>query len=365
MGMTRATWRGVAAQTSGVDAPYRHRAAVLAAMRAVNSAYAYRERRHYAEAVAATELAGPPTFVIGHWRSGTTMLHNLLALVRRWASPTAMQAGFPETFILAGRLFPTLTRPFVPPQRPMDSVRFGLGRPQEDEFATAIASGCSPLLSQVFPRDAAHFDRFLTLEDAAPEERERWAAALSAFLKKLTLAEGKPLLLKSPEHAARIPHLLRLYPEARFVFIARDPFDVYRSTWHLERSMTWHTCLQVPDVVALRERMMRRYQTLMRAYTEARTLVGPGRLCEVRFEAVRDDPVRTLRGIYRTLGIDGFERHLLLPLRHRLSTHRAYRANRHQPLSGAVREEVAERWHLGFEAFGYEAASPEPLPLAA
>lgn len=353
-GMTSRTWRDLRRVTSGFDAPYRHRRAALAALRATNDLYAYRERRHYAEAVAATPLAGPPLFVLGHWRSGTTLLHNLLALDTRRATPTAMQAGFPETFILAGRLFPTLTRPFFPKERPMDSVRFGLHVPQEDEFAVAIASGCSPLLSQIFPRDAAHFDRFLTLDDATPAERKRWAEATTTFLRKVTFAERKPLLLKSPEHTARVPHLLRLFPDARFVHIARDPLDVYRSTWHLERTMTWKTCLQVPDMEALRERVLARYPTLVGAYLRGRTLIPPGRLCEVRFETLRENPRATLERIYDTLDLGGFGEHLAVPLGERLCHIRAYRPNDHTRLPPEEADEVRERWRAGFEAFGYD-----------
>src|SRR5687768_18104609 len=42
-------------------------------------------------------------------------------------------------------------------------------------------------------------------------------------------------ILKSPPHTCRVPTLLRLFPDARFVHIVRDPYAVYPSTLHLWR----------------------------------------------------------------------------------------------------------------------------------
>ena len=56
------------------------RAAVVSVGSVLNSWYKWREDRAFAEQVASTAIR-PPVFILGHWRSGTTLLHNLLALV--------------------------------------------------------------------------------------------------------------------------------------------------------------------------------------------------------------------------------------------------------------------------------------------
>ena len=80
-----------------------------------------------------------------------------------------------------------------------------------------------------------HFGRFLTFEDALPAERARWRDNFLCFMRKVTLAcsrrrgarrTAQPLLIKSPVHTARIAMLLELFPDARFVFIHRDPLEV-------------------------------------------------------------------------------------------------------------------------------------------
>jgi len=51
------------------------------------------------------------------------------------------------------------------------------------------------------------------------------------FIRKVQLFRGteKRLLLKSPVHTARIKLLLKLFPDAQFVYIHRNPYDVFRS----------------------------------------------------------------------------------------------------------------------------------------
>ena len=44
-----------------------------------------------------------PLFILGHYRSGTTHLHNLLALDPQFAAPTFFQALNPHTFLSTER----------------------------------------------------------------------------------------------------------------------------------------------------------------------------------------------------------------------------------------------------------------------
>ena len=47
-----------------------------------------------------TEIKQPPLFIIGHWRSGTTWLHELLALDDRFTYPTTYVCFNPNRFLL-------------------------------------------------------------------------------------------------------------------------------------------------------------------------------------------------------------------------------------------------------------------------
>ena len=178
-----------------------------------------------------------PLFILGHYRSGTTHLHNLLALDPQFAAPTFFQVLNPHTFLTTERLAAPVADRLVVRRRYQDEVALGAGVPSEDEVALGTMTGLSPYLGWYFPRDGPGYDRYLTFRGVPDEEVARWGHALTTFLKKLTLRHGRPLVLKSPPHTARIRLLLGLFPDARFVHIHRDPYDVFRSTRHMIRAV--------------------------------------------------------------------------------------------------------------------------------
>jgi hypothetical protein len=84
--------------------------------------------------------------------------------------------------------------------RPQDNVALGMHEPQENEFAIVNMTGLSSYYSRVFPRRAAHYDRYLTFHDASAEDLGRWQAALHYFVQKVTYGYRRPLVVKSPGH---------------------------------------------------------------------------------------------------------------------------------------------------------------------
>ena len=223
-------------------APLRHRPAALAPCpgpdrrQPSNSVGARIERGRFGRRIDATQVQ-PPLFILGHYRSGTTHLHNLLALDPQFAAPTFFQALNPHTFLTTERWAAPVADRLVVRRRYQDEVALGAGVPTEDEIALGTMTGLSPYLGWYFPRGRADYDRYLTFRGVPDEEVARWGHALTTFLKKLTLRYGRPLVLKSPPHTARIRLLLGLFPDARFVHIHRDPYDVFRSTRHMIRAV--------------------------------------------------------------------------------------------------------------------------------
>jgi omega-hydroxy-beta-dihydromenaquinone-9 sulfotransferase len=346
-------WQILRANGGAIEPRYLHRAAYITAMSLINSIYRRREDRRYAAAVAQTELAGPPLFVIGHWRSGTTHLHNLLALdTAQFAYPTVYQASFPHTFLLTEASFPRLVGRFVPPTRELDNVAFGFEMPQEDEFAVCVASGLSSLLGMVFPQQTALYDRYLTMHNLPRDVVERWKATLLWYLKKLTLRYGKTVVLKSPQHTARLRLLLELFPDARFVHIYRDPYAVYQSTVQMYDTMAWHTYLQRPPLEQIEEQILSRYVTMYDAYFADRAAIPAAQITEVRYEDLIADPRGQLQRVYRELGLDGFAR-CEPALQRYLDGVRGYQPTSRQPLSEPLRMRIAERWARNFAAWEY------------
>ena len=79
------------------------------------------ERRRYDSKLADVTVP-PPIFLLGHWRSGTTHLHNLMAVDQRWSYPNNYHSLYPHVFLTSEAINSRLLQPFMPPRRPMDNV---------------------------------------------------------------------------------------------------------------------------------------------------------------------------------------------------------------------------------------------------
>ncbi|MEN0111023.1 MAG: sulfotransferase, partial [Planctomycetota bacterium] len=96
--------------------------------------------------------ARPPLFVLGHWRSGTTLLHELLIRDDRHTYPTTYECFAPHHFLVTEEWVTPLIRWLLPKKRPMDNVATGWERPQEDEFALCSLGLPTPYRTWAFPR---------------------------------------------------------------------------------------------------------------------------------------------------------------------------------------------------------------------
>ncbi len=77
----------------------------------------------------------PPVFIIGFWRSGTTLLHNLLCLDQNAAFTTTFQAVFPNLLMTQSWWLKPFANRFLPVNRPYDNVGMDMDFPQEEDLA--------------------------------------------------------------------------------------------------------------------------------------------------------------------------------------------------------------------------------------
>jgi hypothetical protein len=332
-----------------VDVRYWPRAAFITGNSLFNSCYRVLERWQYGSAITNTNVP-PPLFVLGYWRSGTTHLHNLLAVDDRFAFPNTYQVLYPHTFLMTESMGAAAMAKFMPSTRPMDNVKAGAQEPQEDEFAL-VASGLSCMLGQaIFPRRYVAYHRYLCLTGLTPREREVWKEALLLFLKKLTIKYQRPLILKSPAHMGRLDVLLEMFPDAKFVFIHRDPFEVYQSNLHTwQRVLDWWT-LQTFQVTG--KEILRDYAEVHAEYFAQRPRLRENQLCEIGYDDLVRDPIAQLERAYRTLDLPELEyaRPKFVDYLAGLS---GYERNSFTPLSSTDRDRIASAWSRSFEEWGY------------
>jgi hypothetical protein len=347
-----AWWRLLKENGFGVDGPYLLRAVTTSGWALSNSVWGWWEDRAYSRKLAGVRVE-KPVFILGHWRSGTTHLHNLLALDDRLAFPNMYQVTYPNTFLCTEAMSVKLGARFVPETRPMDNVPMSFAAASEDEFAVCGMTRRSPYLGMVFPRRALEYDRYLAFR-GVEEDAAEWKAALLYFLKKVTWkCGGKPLVLKSPPHTCRIKVLLQMFPDARFVHIHRNPYDVFLSTCHwLRKAAPWWN-LQRPEFQRLEERVVRVYREMYELFFEERGLIPDGRYWDVQFEELEREPVEVVRKVYQEVGLGDFE-HVEGVVRKYLESTSGYRKNELGDIPTGWRTRIAREWARCFDEWRYD-----------
>jgi len=356
-GMNLATLSRVLLRNHGrVNWRYLHRLAYLLALAGLNSYLARLEKAADGGDIAAAELVGPPIFILGYWRSGTTHLHNLLSCDPAFTCPTSYQAMCPHHFVYSQPWGAGIFNRFTPGKRPMDNVAINGATPHEEEMALAGLCGVSPYMQALFP---ATGDGAYSAVDPAklpPGALDEWQGALRLFLKKLSFSKGKRIVLKSPPHLGRIPYLLDMFPGAKFIHIVRNPYAVYLSSLKLWRSGLSYSHLQKADSQRLDELILSWYTELHALFERDRRLIPSGSLSELRFEDLETSPRECLEKIYTDLGLADFDKCWRRAAEH-LARLGGYKKNRHR-LTEEDRAKVSRRWAFAFACYGYPPIPP-------
>jgi hypothetical protein len=321
----------------------------------------------YGSRIRHTPLTKPPLFILGHWRTGTTFLHELLVQDRRHAYPTTYECLDPNDFLLTEPLVTRWLSFLMPSQRPMDNMKAGFDRPQEDEFALCMFGPGSPYLTIAFPNHPPQGQEFLDLDRLPRSTRRWWQRSYCRFIRQVAFRNpAKRLVLKSPPHTCRINALQELFPGALFVHIVRDPYVVWPSTVNLWKTLYRVHGLQKPTFVDLEEQVFATGLHLYDRLESTRSQVDPSRFFELHYEDLVKDPLGQLEALYTHLGLGGFEE-MKGRVQRYLETVAGYETNRYQ-LEPDQRAEIGRRWEWIIRRYGYDTEParlhPSPSPGA-
>ena len=230
-GISLKNWIQLSDRNGGVDSTYFARGVCITLGSIALMPIRIISRIKYDAKINNTAIKNPPVFIVGHWRSGTTYLHELLSKDPQFCYVSLWNTLMPDSFILLDSIKHFLAN-FLPDERPMDAIKVEIDGPYEEEAGIAAISLWSFFHCLHFPKNAEEqYQKSMHFNDLSNEEKTEWTQKFLWFMKSVTFTNnGKRLLLKNPANTARIDTMFKLFPNALFIHIYRNPYNVYLST---------------------------------------------------------------------------------------------------------------------------------------
>jgi hypothetical protein len=304
------------------------------------------EKIEFGKRINATELPAEILIIIGHWRTGSTYMHNLLSHDQNFATPSLYHTAYPDSFLLSEKYIKPVMRLFVRKHRPMDKVALGVDLPQEDEYALVRMTADSPLEKLIFPDSNKYF-----MFSPPDHNSGEWKSVLTEFCKKLHFRYQKNILLKNPFHSLRIKELAEIFPNARFICMHRHPFSVVPSTIKLWSVVGKDNNLSGTFIPPQIDEISAFYNSMYEKIEQDFSILPEQRYCHIKFEELESDPVGTVKSIYKSLNLDftpDFEKNMFSYLK----SLGIYQKN-HFELTSENKHEIVSNLHDYMQKYGY------------
>jgi hypothetical protein len=267
------------------------------------------ERVKYDKKTLKTRIKKPPIFIVGHWRTGSTYLHNTMAQDPQFGYPSTFQTITPALMLGFEKQIKPIVESSLPETRPQDNVELGADLPQEEEYALGNISPYSFYNGWIFPKNMKQYNNYVDFYNIPQKEIDEFKEIFHYYLQKLTFYhQGKQLLLKNPSNTARIKLLYEMYPEAKFIHIYRNPYHVYLSMKrNVEKEMVLYTLQKPPRWSVFETEMVELYNRMFHKYMKEIQLVPSENKIEVKYETFIQDPFSEMKRIYDSLNLPGFD----------------------------------------------------------
>lgn len=242
-----------------------------------------------------------PILIVGPWRSGTTVMHELLTAASGCATPLTWQCMNACAFQLGGQ-----SGKRVSVARPMDGLEISGDSPQEDEFALLTLGVPSAYRAFLMPH---RINELLpTLDQAFWLDSPSWLETWEGFLRGVLRTSGaahQPLILKSPNHTFRLKSILQRFPRAKLIWMARDPVDVFQSNRKMWRAMFAAHGITTADPSALDDFLTHAIQACAETLVWCDDNLPPDQFMVCPQRQLLKNPTSTLQTLFSRL--DGFE----------------------------------------------------------
>jgi hypothetical protein len=241
-----------------------------------------------------------PLFIVGLPRSGTTLLHSLLAADPEHRCPLMWEVRSPSP--------PTLADEKRRIQRAMRSCEFFNWLAPTFRYVHAVGAEvpqeCISLMTPTFMSDqfdamyyVPSYRAWFFQQDLRPAYEYH-----CRFLQHLQFRRAaRRWVLKAPTHMFAMPALLSVYPDALFVQTHRTPVDAMASVSSLVTILRSAFSDAVDPFTVCREAIHYWSETMDKFLSE-RDRLASNRICDVEFDEISRDPIAAVRRIYDHFG---------------------------------------------------------------
>jgi hypothetical protein len=274
----------------------------------VSSAFQWIDHLYFRRKLKKFVFKESPLFIIGHWRSGTTFLHNMLTKDSAAGYTRTYQSVFPNN-LKSKWLFKTFMRIFMPDERPGDGMKISADLPQEDEYAMSNITHRSFYHYFYFPSTYRYlYKEFIRFESVSEKGKADWERKYHQMvIKALINTNGSRAILKNPVNTGRMLNLLDIFPGANFIFIVRNPVIVYLSTKKFYGQLFPTLNLEEFTIEDISDMILEVYVKLMQDYLSDRKLVHSDRLHEIRYETFVENPMDEIERVYGKFSFSNFQ----------------------------------------------------------
>ena len=315
------------------------------------------EKIRFQKKIRNTKLAKDPIFIIGFYRTATTLLHTLFSKDKQFGYMSNLD-GFTSQFNLSFSDFArNILERRMPKTRPMDNIDMKIDDPQEESYAIGALSKYGITNSLIFPQNYEYFTKFLTFEECSPKDLEKWKKVYLYFVQKTTLKNnGKQIVLKNPANGSRITHLLEMYPNAKFIYSYRNPYTLFCSMKILLQKLMEISALQTWDEFDIENQFVKLLGKIHSTYDQTKSLIPPENFYTLKYEDFIKNPLPFLHEIYEEFDLKEFEEAKPV-FQEYLDAKKDYIANKHE-ITPRIVEIINTHWEKYRISHGYDRLNP-------
>ena len=312
------------------------------------------QENRYKKLLADKPLEHDPVFILGHWRSGTTFVHNVFSCDKHFGYNTTYQTVFPHLMMWGQPFFKKNMSWLMPDKRPTDNMELAVDLPQEEEFALTNMMPYTYYNFWFLPQYMQEYcDKYLIFKDITEEELKAFEENFMKLVKiSLWNTNGTQFLSKNPPHTGRVKELVKMFPNAKFIYLMRNPYTVFESTRNFFQNTIQPLKLQNISSEEMEQNILQVYTKLYKKYNEDKSFVPEGNLIEIKFEDFEANASDLTKEIYQKLQIPGYD-DSKSAIEKYLDSKKGYKKNKYKYEERTV-QLVEKNWDFALNDWGYK-----------